>query len=69
MKAAIGKYVAEFQLPATQEDGPGIFKSVLGTPPSGEPYWKLSILPQDQDSLAKCRRPGSTRLGELSGRR
>lgn len=54
VKAAIGKYVAKFQLPATQEDGPGIFKSVLGAPPAGEPYWKLSILPQDQDSLAKC---------------
>lgn len=54
VKAAIGKYVAKFQLPATQEDGPGIFESVLGAPPAGEPYWKLSILPQDQDSLAKC---------------
>lgn len=54
VKAAIGAYVAKFKLPATQEDGPGIFKSVLGAPPAGEPYWKLSILPQDQDSLAKC---------------
>lgn len=54
VKAAIGKYVAKFQLPATQEDGPGIFKSVLGAPPAGEPYWKLSILPTDQESLAKC---------------
>lgn len=54
VKAAIGAYVAKFKLPATQEDGSGIFKSVLGAPPAGEPYWKLSILPQDQDSLAKC---------------
>lgn len=54
VKAAIGKYVAKFKLPATQEDGPGIFKSVLGAPPAGEPYWKLSILPTDQESLAKC---------------
>lgn len=55
VKAAIGKYVAKFQLPATQEDGPGIFKSVLGAPPAGEPYWKLSILPADQAKLAACR--------------
>lgn len=54
VKAAIGAYVAKFKLPATQEDGPGIFKSVLGAPPAGEPYWKLSILPTDQESLAKC---------------
>jgi len=55
VKAAIGQYVAKFQLPATQEDGPGIFKSVLGAPPAGEPYWKLSILPADQAKLAACR--------------
>ena len=54
VNAANGQYGAKFPLPATQEDGPGIFKSVLGAPPAGEPYWKLSILPQDQDSLAKC---------------
>jgi hypothetical protein len=55
VKAAISKYVARFEVPATQEDGPGIFKSVLGAPPAGAPYWKLSILPADQAKLAACR--------------
>lgn len=56
IRQAIGAYVTKFGMPAAQEDGPGIFRSVLGTPPEGEAYWKMSILPQDQAKLAACRK-------------
>lgn len=53
VKAVVNQYVTKFGLPATQEDGPKIFVEALGTPPEGESYWKMSILPADQESLKK----------------
>lgn len=53
VKAAVTEYVNKFGMPATQEDGPGFFVEALGTPPEGEKFWKMSILPTDQESLAK----------------
>lgn len=38
---------------AVQEDGKEIFRKVLGEPPDGQPYWKLSTLPTDRESLTK----------------
>lgn len=54
VKAAVMKYVIKFELPAAQQDGVGIFGSVLGTPPAGQDYWKMSIIPDDPDAYAKC---------------
>jgi len=54
VKAAIAPYVTKFGMPAVQEDGPKIFKEALGAPPAGNDFWKLSILPyDDQDKIAK----------------
>lgn len=54
VKAVMGKYVAKFGMPATQEDGPKIFVEALGTPPEGQPSWKVSLLAgADQDTLAR----------------
>jgi hypothetical protein len=54
VKQAVGLYVAKHGLPATNEDGPNIFTDVLGAPPEGNPFWKMSILPDDQKKLAVC---------------
>lgn len=51
VKAVVNQYVEKFGLPATQEDGPKIFVEALGAPPKGEPYWKMSLLPDDQEKL------------------
>lgn len=54
VKKAMAKYVQAYGMPATQEDGPKIFREALGAPPEGEPYWKLSLLDEgDQVKLAK----------------
>jgi hypothetical protein len=54
VKALLNGYVQKFGLPATQEDGPLIFKEALGEPPAGEPYWKLSLLNDaSQEALGK----------------
>lgn len=54
VKALLNGYVQKFGLPATQEDGPLIFKEALGVPPEGEPYWKLSLLNDaSQEALGK----------------
>lgn len=53
VKNAVGEYVAKFGMEAAQGDGPGLFVDVLGNPPEGNPYWKFSILPSDQASIAK----------------
>lgn len=54
VKKAMAKYVQTYGMPATQEDGPKIFREALGAPPEGEPYWKLSLLDEgDQVKLAK----------------
>ena len=53
VKAAVGKYIEKFDMAAAQQDGPGLFVDVLGKPPEGQPYWKMSILPTDQDTLKK----------------
>lgn len=51
---AISEYVKKFGMPAVQEDGPKIFTEALGAPPEGNDFWKLSILPyDDQDKIAK----------------
>ena len=56
VKNAVNRYVQKFTLAAAQADGPAIFVSVLGNPPEGEAYWKMSLIPRDQDTLAKvCR--------------
>ena len=54
VKAAMTAYVTAYGLPATQEDGPRIFVEALGNPPAGESYWKLSLLPDDQEKLQKA---------------
>lgn len=53
VKAVVNGYVKKFGMPATQEDGPKIFVEALGAPPAGEQYWRMSILPEDQDALKK----------------
>ena len=52
VKAVVGTYVAKYGMAAVQEDGPKIFVEALGTPPEGNAYWKMSILPADQEKLA-----------------
>lgn len=55
VRSVMGRYVEKFQLPATQEDGPGIFVDALGAPPAGEQSWKLSLLANaDQATLRKA---------------
>lgn len=52
--AVISAYVEKFGMPAVQEDGPKIFNEALGAPPAGVEFWKLSLLPYDnQDKIAK----------------
>ena len=53
VRNAMTAYVTAYGLPATQEDGPLIFTEALGAPPAGESYWKLSLLPDDQDKLQR----------------
>jgi hypothetical protein len=53
VKAAMTQYVNTYGLPATQEDGPKLIGSALGKPPEGEDYWKLSLIPEDPEKLAK----------------
>lgn len=53
VKAAVGKYIEKFDMAAAQQDGPQLFVDVLGKPPEGQPYWKMSILPTDQPTLKK----------------
>lgn len=53
VKAAVGKYIEKFDMAAAQQDGPGLFVDVLGKPPEGQPYWKMSVLPTDQGTLKK----------------
>lgn len=53
VKNIVNEYVTKFGLPATQEDGPKIFVEALGQPPEGENFWRFSILPTDQESIAK----------------
>ncbi|CAK7259137.1 MULTISPECIES: hypothetical protein [unclassified Shinella] len=59
VKNAVGLYVEKFGKgdfekgrQIASEDGPGLFVDVLGPPPAGEPFWKFSILPSDQDKIA-----------------
>jgi len=54
VKAAVGLYVNKFSMDAAVEDGPALFVSVLGEPPAGNPFWKMSILPDDQKKLKAC---------------
>lgn len=53
VKNAVGEYVSKFGMEAAQADGPGLFVDTLGNPPAGEAYWKFSILPTDQATIAK----------------
>jgi hypothetical protein len=53
VKAAVGKYIEKFDMAAAQQDGPQLFVDVLGKPPEGQPYWKMSVLPIDQPTLKK----------------
>ena len=53
VKFAMNGYVKKFGMAATQEDGPKIFVEALGQPPAKEPYWKLSLVPDDQDAYEK----------------
>lgn len=59
VKNAVGLYVTKFGAgdfekgrQIASEDGPGLFVDVLGPPPAGEPFWKFSILPSEQDKIA-----------------
>lgn len=55
LRSVMGKYVEAHGMPATQEDGPAIFKSALGNPPAGEESWKLSLVAaQGQETLRKA---------------
>jgi hypothetical protein len=53
LRRAMSEYVTKFGMPATLEDGPGIFKSALGNPPAGSAIWKLTLVPDDQAALGK----------------
>lgn len=53
VKKAMTAYVAAYGLDVTQKDGPVIFKEALGEPPAGEKYWKLSLVPDEQETLAR----------------
>jgi hypothetical protein len=54
VRQALGGYVKKFGTPAALEDGAKLLAQALGTPPEGEPIWKMSILPDDQDALRKA---------------
>jgi len=55
LRAAMGDYVKNFGMPATQEDGPKIFSSALGNPPEGDEFWKASIVAAAGDeAIAKA---------------
>jgi hypothetical protein len=54
VRNAVGLYVNKFGMEAATADGPGLFVSVLGDPPAGNPFWKMSILPDDQKKLKAC---------------
>jgi hypothetical protein len=55
VKAAVGEYVAKFGMAETQKDGVNIFADALGTPPAGEPFWKMSLLAGvSQEQLQKA---------------
>lgn len=43
LKKVVGEYVSAFSIPIAQEDGPKIFKSVLGEPPAGA-AWTFPVL-------------------------
>lgn len=53
VKALAVEYQEKYGFEAVQEDGAKIFVEAVGAPPAGEPFWKFSILPTDQASLAK----------------
>jgi hypothetical protein len=53
VRQVVGEYVKRYGMPATQEDGNKVFKGVLGEPPAGEVIWKMSMLPDDQETLGK----------------
>lgn len=54
VKSAMGGYVTKFGMDAIQADGPAVFKAVLGEPPAGEAFWKLSLLKDaSQETLTK----------------
>ncbi|MFY7925550.1 MAG: hypothetical protein ACOVN5_07045 [Aquidulcibacter sp.] len=48
VRDAMGLYVNKFGMDAAQEDGPGLLVDVLGAPPAGNLFWKLSIIPADK---------------------
>ena len=51
----MGAYVNKHGLPATQEDGSKLFLSALGTPPNGEPFWKVTLVAgAGQEALQKA---------------
>ena len=54
LKAEMTAYVQRFGMPAVQEDGAKIFAAGLGEPPAGEAAWKLSIVGDNQEWLAKA---------------
>jgi hypothetical protein len=54
VRQALGGYVKKYGTPAALEDGAKLLAQALGTPPEGEPIWKMSILPDDQDALRKA---------------
>lgn len=43
LKKVVGEYVSAFSIPIAQEDGPKIFKSVLGEPPANS-AWTFPVL-------------------------
>jgi hypothetical protein len=54
VRQALGGYVKKYGTPAALEDGAKLLAQALGNPPEGEPIWKMSILPDDQDALRKA---------------
>jgi hypothetical protein len=53
LRNAMSDYVAKHGMPATQEDGPAIFRDAIGAPASGE-GWKLTLVAAaGQDALRK----------------
>lgn len=51
VRGAMAAYVQAFGMPATQEDGPKLFKMAVGEPPAGEAGWKVSLL-ETQEQMA-----------------
>lgn len=68
LKAAMGLYVNKFDIPAAQEDGVNIFVDALGSPPAGNPSWKMSLVAAAGQEALKKAIDAWTKAAAASGR-